>query len=134
MRETFRMSELPRNSVRRFAYAGLDRLFHEHARLSVLSSLLAHRKGLSFGTIRNLCALTDGNLSRHLEVLESAGLIRIVKVMESNRPQTLCRITASGRQRFLAYLSVLEQVLHDAENASEQDQKLADSAGSELAD
>lgn len=128
------MSELPRKFVRRFAYEGLDRLFHEHARLSVLSCLLAHRKGLSFGTIKNLCALTDGNLSRHLEVLEAAGLIRISKGTESNRPQTLCRITGSGRQRFLAYLSVLEQVLHDAENASEQDQRLAGSPGSELAD
>ncbi len=97
-----------------FAYEGLDRVIHERARLGILSSLLAHPKGLSFAVIRQLCGLTDGNLSRHLEVLESARLIEITKATEESRPQTLCRITAEGRRRFVTYLSVLEQVLLDA--------------------
>lgn len=134
MRGASAMSDSPFKRGRRFAYIGLDRLFHEHARLSVLSCLLAHRKGLPFGTIKDLCALTDGNLSRHLEVLESAGLIRIIKGVEANRPLTLCRITAVGRQRFLAYLAVLEQVLRDAEQASERDERLPGAGGVELAD
>jgi DNA-binding MarR family transcriptional regulator len=102
-------------AAHRFAYEGLDRLIHERARLGVLTSLLAHSRGLTFGALKELCALTDGNLSRHLEVLESARLIEITKGFERGRPQTLCRITSSGRKRFLAYLSVLEQVLRDAE-------------------
>lgn len=96
-----------------FAYAGLDRIMHERARLGVLTALLAHPKGLSFATIRTLCALTDGNLSRHLEVLAEAKLVDITKTAEA-RPQTLCRITAEGRRRFLNYLAVLERVLLDA--------------------
>jgi DNA-binding MarR family transcriptional regulator len=100
-----------------FAYEGLDRVMHERARLSVLTSLLGHPKGLTFVALKQLCGLTDGNLSRHLEVLESAGLVGVTKTLEYNRPQTVCRITSAGRKRFVAYLSVLEQVLLDAESA-----------------
>ncbi|MFL6603763.1 MAG: transcriptional regulator [Steroidobacteraceae bacterium] len=100
-----------------FAYGGLDRVIHEHARLSVLTSLITHGQGLTFGELKQLCALTDGNLSRHLQVLEEAGLVTLFKGMEHNRPLTLCRITAQGRKRYIEYLSVLEQVLTDAETA-----------------
>ena len=102
----------------RFAYDGLDRVIHEKARLSVLTSLVAHPKGLVFGQLKQMCALTDGNLSRHLAVLEEAGLIAIEKGFDRNRPQTMCRITAEGRRRYLDYLKVLEQVVRDAANAA----------------
>ena len=102
----------------RFAYDGLDRIIHEKARLSVLTSLVGHPKGLVFGQLKQMCALTDGNLSRHLAVLEEAGLIAIEKGFDRNRPQTVCRITAEGRKRYLDYLKVLEQVVRDAANAA----------------
>ena len=98
----------------RFAYDGLDRVIHERARLSVLTSLVTHSKGLLFGDLKQLCALTDGNLNRHLQVLEEAKLIGITKGVQNNRPQTFCRITALGRRRYVEYLAVLEQVLLDA--------------------
>jgi DNA-binding MarR family transcriptional regulator len=98
----------------RFAYDGLDRVIHERARLSVLTSLATHAKGLLFGDLKQLCALTDGNLNRHLQVLEEAKLVSIVKSVLNNRPQTFCRITALGRKRYIDYLTVLEQVLTDA--------------------
>ena len=105
----------------RFAYDGLDRIIHEKARLGVLTSLVAHPKGLVFGDLKEMCALTDGNLSRHLQVLEEAGLIAIEKGYDHNRPQTLCRITAQGRRRYLEYLTVLEQVVRDAGSAVDAD-------------
>ena len=104
-----------------FAYEGLDRVMHERARLGVLTSLLANAKGLSFAALRQLCGLTDGNLSRHLEVLETAKLIEITRTTEDARPQSLMRITANGRRRFLSYLAVLEQVLLDAGAPGESD-------------
>ena len=102
----------------RFAYDGLDRVIHEKARLSVLTSLVAHPKGLVFGDLKKMCGLTDGNLSRHLQVLEEAGLIEIEKGYDHNRPQTVCRITSDGRRRYLDYLAVLEQVVRDAAAAA----------------
>lgn len=103
----------------RFAYEGLDRVIHERARLSVLTSLITNPKGLSFGDLKELCSLTDGNLSRHLQVLEREKIVEIVKGQERNRPLTVCRITASGRKRYLEYLLTLEQVVRDAAEGAE---------------
>ena len=112
------MSKTSPKTSGRFAYDGLDRVIHEKARLGVLTSLVAHPKGLPFGDLKELCALTDGNLSRHLQVLEEAGLIDIEKGYDHNRPQTVCRITLHGRRRYLDYLAVLEQVVRDAASAA----------------
>lgn len=99
---------------RRFAYDGLDRIIHERARLSVLTSLVKHAQGLRFTDLKRFCALTDGNLNRHLQVLEQAKLVTLVKTVEEGRPQTLCRMTTAGRKRYVDYLEVLEQVVLDA--------------------
>ena len=69
----------PRGSEARFAYEGLDRVIHERARLSILTSLITNSKGLTFVDLKQLCGLTDGNLSRHLSVLETATMVQIVK-------------------------------------------------------
>lgn len=109
----------------RFSYDGLDRVIHEKARLGVLTSLTAHPKGLAFADLKQLCGLTDGNLSRHLQVLQEAGLVEIIKGYEGNRPHTTCRLTGEGRDRFLDYLSVLEQVVRDAANAADEEESAA---------
>jgi DNA-binding MarR family transcriptional regulator len=98
----------------RFSFEGLDRILHEKARLGILTSLLAHRDGLVFGQLRDLCQLTDGNLSRHLTTLQEACLIEIWKGHNGKRPQTLIRLTNDGRTRFLEYLSLLESIVAQA--------------------
>ena len=105
----------------RFAYEGLDRVIHERARLSVLTSLVTNPRGLTFGDLKQLCALTDGNLSRHLRVLERAKMVEIVKGVDKNRSLTICRITAPGRKRYLEYLATLEQVVRDAAKGAEKE-------------
>ena len=105
----------------RFAYEGLDRVIHERARLSVLTSLMTHPKGVSFGDLKQLCSLTDGNLNRHLRVLEEARMVSIAKGHDRNRPQTMCRITPSGQKRYLEYLETLEQVIRDAAKEEEKE-------------
>lgn len=98
----------------RFAYDGLDRVLHERARLGIMASLITRPDGVRFGDLKRLCALTDGNLSRHLDVLHAAGVVEIWKGFENRRPQTLCRLTAEGRERLRAYLEALQQVVRDA--------------------
>src|SRR6516225_10954347 len=102
----------------RFAYEGLDRVIHEKARLGIVTSLATHPRGLIFSDLKELCHLTDGNLSRHLQVLHEAGFVEIWKGFHQNRPQTLCRITHEGRRRFLEYINVLETVVQDALKAA----------------
>ena len=114
----------------RFAYDGLERIIHEKARLGILTSLVGHPKGLLFNDLKELCTLTDGNLSRHLQVLHEAGLVEVWKGVRKNRPQTLCRLTDEGRKRFLGYITVLENVVADALAAA----KVAEPAPAKLAD
>ena len=101
-----------------FAYDGLDRIFHEKARLGIVTSLSAHAEGLTFSELKALCGLTDGNLSRHLQVLDEAGYVAIEKGYDGKRPQTRCRLSDEGRTRFADYLGVLEQVLRRATQAA----------------
>jgi DNA-binding transcriptional ArsR family regulator len=111
----------------RFAYEGLDRVIHERARLGLLTTLITASAPVAFNDLKQLCALTDGNLSRHLKVLEDEHLVATEKDTEHNRPLTLCRITPLGRTRYLEYLATLEQVLKDAAtiaaDSSEDDSK-----------
>jgi DNA-binding MarR family transcriptional regulator len=106
----------------RFSYEGLDRVIHEKARLGILASLAAHGGGLLFNDLKELCCLTDGNLSRHLSVLSEAGLVEIWKGQQGPRQQTMYRLTADGRTRFGQYIGVLESVVSDAhQKASKQE-------------
>jgi DNA-binding MarR family transcriptional regulator len=98
----------------RFAYEGLERVIHEKARLSIMSSLATHPDGLLFNDLKDLCSLTDGNLSRHMQLLQESKLVEVWKGFKNNRPQTLVRLTEAGRKRFLEYVQELEQVVADA--------------------
>lgn len=97
-----------------FAFEGIDRVLHEKARLGILTSLLTHREGLTFNQLRDLCSLTDGNLSRHLQTLQEADLVTILKGQNGKRPRTLVQMTTSGRERFLGYLAMLESIVGNA--------------------
>lgn len=99
----------------RFAYDGLQRTIHEKARLGIMTSLATHPAGAVFNDLKAWCALTDGNLNRHLQVLIEAGLVEVWKGgEEKRRSQTLYRLTRLGKTELLDYLSVLESVIADA--------------------
>src|SRR5258708_6052197 len=104
----------PSSQTGRHAYEGLDRAIHEKARLGIMTCLLTHAAGLTFNDIKDLCSLTDGNLSRHLRVLEEEKLVQVEKGYEGKKPKTVCRLTKEGRQRFLTYLEELEKIVKDA--------------------
>ena len=110
-----RKTQKPPAGAGRFSYEGLDRVIHEKARLGILASLATHDGGLLFNDLKQLCSLTDGNLSRHLAVLSEARLVDIWKEQQGARPQTLYRLTPRGRRRFAKYVSVLESVVADAQ-------------------
>ena len=111
-------------SIGRYAYEGLERVFHEKARLGIMTSLISQPRGVIFSDLKELCHLTDGNLSRHLQVLYEAGLVEIWKGFHKKRPQTLCRVTDEGRRRFFEYINVLETVVKDAAQAAQLDRGL----------
>lgn len=120
---------MPMKNDAPFSYDGLDRVIHEKARLSVMTSLISHPEGLAFNELKKLCGLTDGNLSRHVQVLAEAGLVAVHKGYEGNRPHTSCALTPAGRERFLDYLNVLEQVVRNANSAAEANPASTSAAG-----
>ena len=108
---------MPKRGVGRYAYAGLDRVLHEKARLGILTALAGNPGGLLFNDLKELCALTDGNLRRHIAVLAEAELVAAESSPRrrgEGRTQTRYALTRDGRARYLEYLAELERVVADA--------------------
>ncbi|HUZ50474.1 MAG TPA: transcriptional regulator [Candidatus Dormibacteraeota bacterium] len=96
----------------------LDRVFHERGRLAICSSLVAQPPGATFTQLQDACELTDGNLNRHLHALAEDGIVVTERRTGRGRPQTIVRITAAGRERFLAYIDALEAIVREVQRSS----------------
>ena len=88
----------------------LDQLIHERVRLGIISALAA-TKTLSFGELKEILALTDGNLSIHARKLEDAGYISCRKYFLGRRPQTEYELAAIGRKAFEKYVNHMEALI-----------------------
>lgn len=88
----------------------LDPVLHERCRLAIVS-VLAAVESLTFTELRVQLDMTDGNLSVHLQKLEDKGYLSIDKQFVGRRPQTTCRLTATGRKAFQHYLDQLEMIV-----------------------
>jgi DNA-binding transcriptional ArsR family regulator len=98
-------------------HEALERIFHEPGRLAIMSAVCAADKGVSFTELKESCNLTDGNLNRHLKVLEEAGAVRIEKTFVKSKPRTTIRISRKGLEQFSDYLAALAGVLENARKA-----------------
>ena len=96
----------------------LDRVFHERGRLAICSTLVANPAGIAFTQLQEACALTDGNLNRHLHALAEEGIVATQRRTGAGRPQTIVRITDAGRERFLAYIDALEAIVRDVQRSA----------------
>jgi DNA-binding MarR family transcriptional regulator len=74
---------------------GLDEVVHQRVRLGILTITHEARR-VEFGYLRTQLELTAGNLSKHLSVLEEAGLIEVEKGYEGRRGRTWITLTPAG--------------------------------------
>ena len=88
----------------------LDDVVHQRVRLGILA-VLAEAKRADFGFLRDALDLSDGNLSRHIQVLEEAGLVSVEKGYEGRRPRTWVSATRRGRTALDAELSSLRDLI-----------------------
>ncbi|WP_194819745.1 transcriptional regulator [Nocardia sp. XZ_19_385] len=95
---------------------GLDDTVHQRIRLGILA-LLRSGVAMEFGVLRDQLRLTDGNLNRHLKVLEDAALITARRSTGRGRPKTWLTITDPGRAAFDAELTALRALIAAAEQA-----------------
>lgn len=102
----------------RQAMEDLDRIFHEKARLGILTTIIATPDELNFNEIKDLCGLTDGNLNRHLKVLIDSKILSVKKTGSGRNTNSQYRMTNKGRQQFARYLEALETILNAAQATS----------------
>lgn len=89
----------------------LDSILHSQLRLAIVS-LLMNSEAAEFTWIREQTGATAGNLSIQITKLKEAGYIEVEKKFRNNYPQTLCKITLLGRDRFSEYVKVLKDYLN----------------------
>jgi DNA-binding transcriptional ArsR family regulator len=104
-------------------YTALEKIFHEPARLAIISALCAADKGITFSNLKAECNLTDGNLNRHLKVLKESDVVRVKKAFVADKPQTTIFISPAGLDRFNEYLEALADVMKRARKALPKEKK-----------
>jgi DNA-binding MarR family transcriptional regulator len=97
-------------SAARHPTAALDETVHQRVRLGILA-VLGEARRADFTYLRDTLELTDGNLSRQLQVLEEAGHVRIEKVFERRRPRTWVALTKQGRAALRAEREALRDLV-----------------------
>jgi DNA-binding MarR family transcriptional regulator len=90
---------------------------HQRVRLGILAVLNGAAR-VDFAFLKETLGLTDGNLGKHLQVLEEAGYIATDKVFEKRRPRTWVRITHKGRAAFEEEVAALREIVAEAERAA----------------
>jgi DNA-binding MarR family transcriptional regulator len=88
----------------------LDPILHSQLRLAVVA-LLISAEAAEFTYIREQTGATAGNLSIQITKLKEAGYIEVEKKFSNNYPQTLCRITLLGKEKFSDYVNALKDYL-----------------------
>ncbi len=89
---------------------GLDEVVHQRVRLGILA--IAHEaRRVEFGYLRVQLGLTAGNLSKHLTVLETAGLVDIEKGYEGKRGRTWITLTPDGSTALAEEIGRLKKLI-----------------------
>ena len=88
----------------------LERLIHEKTRLGIVSALAASSP-LSFGELKEILSVSDGNLSVHSRKLEEAGYLACVKSFEGRIPRTEFSLTPEGKRALAKYLDHMEALV-----------------------
>lgn len=98
---------------------GLDDVVHQRVRLGILT--IAHEaRRVEFGFMRSQLELTAGNLSQHLGVLETAGLVQIEKGYAGRRGRTWITLTAAGNAALAEEIARLKLVIARVETRNGQ--------------
>jgi len=92
------------------SFRELDPLLHSQLRLAIMSILISVDSA-DFIYLREKTGATAGNLSVQIGKLKDAGYISVSKSFGESYPNTMCRITELGRQKFAEYVTALGDYL-----------------------
>jgi DNA-binding transcriptional ArsR family regulator len=83
---------------------------HQRSRLAILAVLYELSRA-DFRLLHQSTGLTDGNLGRHIQVLENAGLVIVEKGYSGRKPQTIVEISPEGILALEAEVEVLRNLV-----------------------
>jgi len=87
-----------------------DKAFENRVRLQVMS-ILAVNESYDFNSLKDLLAVTDGNLASHLKALEKEEYIKVEKSFIGRKPNTKYTATEKGLNAFKKHLEALENLI-----------------------
>lgn len=93
-----------------FDYRTIDEVIHGRARLAIMA-FLSGAGAADFNELKKRAGVNDGNLSVHLSKLEEAGYIEVEKLFVGKKPRTLCRLSKTGREAWIAYIDHIQRLL-----------------------
>ena len=91
----------------------LNKILENHIRLGIMSALVVN-DSMDFNSLKDLLAVTDGNLASHLKTLEKSEMIVVRKQFIGRKPNTRYSVTAYGRIAFEQHLDALEQLMKNS--------------------
>lgn len=96
-----------------------DPIIHQPIRLKIMAALkgLPPEEMLEFVRLKAMAGATEGNLGAHINTLEEAGYVRVVKDFVAKRPRTRVGLSAQGRRAYDDYLDYLREIIAASEAA-----------------
>ena len=91
-------------------FENLDKTLEHSVRLRIIS-VLAANESYDYSALKELLALTDGNLATHMKALEREKYISIAKSFIDRKPHTRYKITEKGRIAFRKHLDAMAELI-----------------------
>ena len=89
----------------------VNRLIHEPARFNIMAYLFVVQSA-DYIFLQTQTGLTWGNLSSHINKLETAGYVAVVKEFVGKKPHTMLHLTDGGREAFRDYRRTMRMALN----------------------
>ncbi|MBL7857828.1 MAG: transcriptional regulator [Cyclobacteriaceae bacterium] len=91
-------------------FENLDKVLEHRVRLQIMSVLIAN-DSYDFSSLKEMLAVTDGNLATHMKALEKEKYITVSKSFIDRKPSTKYKATERGRNAFRKHIDALETVV-----------------------
>ncbi len=92
----------------------LNKVFDSRVRLGIMSALMVNEE-VNFNELKELMAITDGNLASHMKTLEENSYIKVQKGFIGRKTNTTYSITKAGEKAFKLHLEALEKMIRSIE-------------------
>jgi len=91
-----------------------DDIIHQPLRLRIMAALcVGNGKGeeFDFARLKSLTQASDGNLGSHIETLERARYVEVVRTYRGRRPRMVVRATPEGVRAYKNHVAFLRAII-----------------------